>query len=325
MDDFYTKLKTISVKTGLPIKKLLDFLFYLKSGAPLENSVLISKLGISKNVLNEVKVNLSSYLNKPSKVTQLKEDSRKLVTELFNSGYRTEENMFSFNEDEQYKNTLSLLNKYQKDIPPTERKYDQFTATRDTVAKRASLLNYFADLNGKRLLFLGDDDLTSLAATSYGSAAEIAVIDIDQRILDIITKIAQREHLFIETDKYDIRNELPKNFKKQFDVVFTDPPYTTEGIRLFLSRAIDALDINNLSGRIYLCFGNSDQAKERYLPIMNIFTSMGLMVRWAFDKFNRYQGAESIGNTSTLYILDTTPKTNSSIKGSYNGKLYTNN
>lgn len=71
------------------------------------------------------------------------------------------------------------------------------------------------------------------------------------------------------------------------------------------------------------CYGNSDRAKERFLPIQDALTDSGLMLRWVFDRFNRYEGAESVGSASSLYIAEITPRTKPLIRGSYDKPIYT--
>ena len=110
--------------------------------------------------------------------------------------------------------------------------------------------------------------------------------------------------------------------KGKFDTVFTDPPYTPEGISLFVSRAIETLDKKNQTARVYVCYGNSDRAKERFLPIQDVLTDSGLMLRWVF-RFNRYEGAESVGSASSLYIAEVTPRTKPLIRGNYDKSIYT--
>ena len=128
----------------------------------------------------------------------------------------------------------------------------------------------------------------------------------------------------INTTQHDVHTTLPKNHQGKYDVVFTDPPYTSNGASLFLSRAVSALNKKNLAARIYLCYGTSDRAKERLLPIQETILIHGLITRWVFDKFNRYQGAESIGS-STLYICEVTPQTKTIISKDYHESIYTNN
>lgn len=319
----YQRFLEISKDTGVPVKKVLDMLHALSSGQPMDNNELLRRVGVARNLLNQIKEALSPFLQPTSETTRLKEGSQKNIQTLFETSYAVEEQLFSILEDESYKKTIEILGACSDLRPSPKREYDQFTATVETTARRASLMNFLGDVKGKRILFLGDDDFTSVAVASLKSAENIAVVDIDKRVLEGITEVSTKQNFRIKTFHYDAREPLPKRLKGRFDVVFTDPPYTPNGIRLFVSRALHALDPKNQAGRIYVCYGNSDRAKERFLPIYNIFTDSDLMIRWAFDKFNRYIGAESIGSASTLFVCDITPKTKSLIKGKFRENIYT--
>lgn len=318
------ELMDISKKIGLPTKKVKDFLWALMEGK-VDNTALVGIVGVSKNVLNQIKESLGQRLVPASKNTELSEDGKELVQELFQADYQPEESMWGFlDRQPEFKQVLDFLKLITDKRPKPIRDLDQFTATEQTTARRVALMSFFEDIDGKRVLFLGDDDFTSVGAGLQKKASRITVLDVDSRICDEIFQISSNQNLDIDVDKYDAFQQLPGKYRGQYDVVFTDPPYTVQGIEMFLSRAIDSLDASNSAGRIYLCFGNSDRAKERFIPIMELINSMGLMCRWVFDKFNRYTGADSIGSSSTLFICDVTPKTKSSVKGEYQGKIYTN-
>jgi predicted methyltransferase len=214
---------------------------------------------------------------------------------------------------------LSLLKKYQSSRPLPRRNLDQFYATPETTAKRAALLQQNGDIRGKRLLFLGDDDLVSIAAAATHQTAEITAIDIDQRILDFINFIKQKEKFRIRTLKYDVRHSLPKQLWRRADICFFDPPYTPNGFRLFLSRAIDAL---SKDGKLYFCYGYSLRSRERVLPIQQIITAAGIVIEEKIPNFNEYRGAASIGNQSSLYICYPTPKTRTLVEGEFKGPIY---
>lgn len=324
-DQIYSKFLQVSKETGLPVKKVLDVFFVLSSGEPVDNNELLKRVGVSKNVLNQVKRSLLQFLEPVSKQTQVSPDGLKQIKRLYEGEYTSEEQLWTLLEDNHYHQVVSLLGNIQDSRPKSKREYDQFQATIETTARRASLLHYFGDIREKRLLFLGDDDFTSVATASYGLADRIAVLDIDERILDEISQVSQGQHTRIETLKYDARNKLPEDLVGKFDVVFTDPPYTPNGTKLFVSRAVELLDQSNKAARVYVCYGNSDRAKERFLPVQSIFVDLGLMTRWVFDKFNRYQGAESIGSSSSLFVAEVTPKTKPAINGKYENPIYTNN
>lgn len=324
-EDLIKRINRISKETAVPVKKIMDLLFFLQTGKPVENNELMQRVGVSKNALNQVKTQLFFLLKPPSKNTQLNESSIKEIKLILGPDYKPEEALWTAFKDSSFAKSVGLLKKYAGQMPTPERKYDQFSATPETTAKRASLLNFFEDIGNKKLLFLGDDDLTSIAVASLHSAADVTVLDIDVRILDKINSISKREGLHINTGSYDARKPLPESFANKYDTVFTDPPYTVSGIKLFVSRAVQTLAPSNQTSRIYICYGNSDRAKERFLPIYEVFSASGLMMRWVFDKFNRYIGSESIGNSSSLFILEKTAKTKPLIAGFYDKPIYTDN
>ena len=326
MTPLYSMLIRVSEKTGIPVKKILDMFFLLKKGEPLENNYLLQKVGLSKNAANQVKESLSNLFQPSSLKTQLRKDVLDQVQSLFEDEFKLEESFWTVLENDNFERIVKLLNKYSNLRPSAKREYDQFTATLETTARRATLIEFFGDIKDKRLLFLGDDDFTSVAIASFKTARDIVAADIDDRILDNIKIVSQKEGFEVRTMSYDARKALPKDLRGKFDAVFTDPPYTQMAVELFISRAVAALDATNQSARIYACYGNSDRAKERFLPVYDVFVKSGLMTRWVFDKFNRYAGAESIGNSSTLFICDVTPKTKPIISNKdYSEPIYTFN
>jgi predicted methyltransferase len=323
INNLYEKIIDAEKISGVPAKKILDFLFYLKDGNKVDNTVILEKTGVSKSALIQIEKLLSFLLFPASKNTQLRSNLTNDVSNLFDNYYQTEENILSIFSDDRFEKmykTFSSLT-YKK-IPP-ERRYDQFNATSETSVKRSFLLNYFGDIKGKRILFLGDDDYTSVATSLFEQAKEIIAVDIDKRILKKIDEISLVTKQNITTREYDACDPLSPLLQNKFDIVFTDPPYTENGISLFLSRAIAALENKNTSARIYFCFGVSDRSKDKILPVQRIINESGLIFRHVFDRFNRYKGAESIGSASNLYILEKTYKTKPLVEGSYHGKIYT--
>jgi len=321
------KINTVSCYIGIPSKKILDFFNVLQDGRAIENNELVREVGVSRNVLNQIKYEFSEFLRPVSKSTQINETQVKKVRSALGEDYAPENDLWKILEsDEEYLRVLDFLKNLSENRPEPIREYDQFTATVETTSRRVMLLKFFDDIAGKRLLFLGDDDFTSVAAAGLGLADSITVLDVDDRLIESMKKISKQKNLGINIIKHDLRKKIPEKLRDQFDVVFTDPPYTELGIQLFLSRAVDCLDKDNKAARVYLCYGNSDKAKERFLPVQKILIDSGFMIRWIFDKFNRYSGAESIGSTSSILILDSTPKTKILIKEDYGRKpIYTNN
>ena len=183
---------------------------------------------------------------------------------------------------------------------PSKRSLDQFDATSDTVMRRVKFLDREGMLNGTQILFLGDYDLTSILVSIKGSPKEIHVIDIDPEILSLIQKIADDYQFPIKTHHQDLRLDFPKQLLSYFDVVFTDPPFTLNGAKLFLLHALRALAPQ---GTIYCCFGYSLNNLNVGIQFQEVLNELGLVARTILENFNIYSKAQSIGSTSHLFKL----------------------
>ncbi|WP_315120445.1 bis-aminopropyl spermidine synthase family protein [uncultured Clostridium sp.] len=213
--------------------------------------------------------------------------------------------------------------------PEVDVTIDQSKCTVDTAVKRAVLCLRNSALIGKNILCLGDDDLVSIAlgfllkklfADIKHCKTRIIVMDIDRRIMDYINKVAKEEDLPVQCEYIDFKLPLPEKFKKKFDCLFTDPPYTLQGMELFLSRGVEAL--KNERGRtIFLSYGH--KSPEFELNMQKIFVDMGLTVLDILNGFNAYDGAGIIGGIGQMIVLKTTSRTKVSIGTSYEGKIYT--
>ena len=200
--------------------------------------------------------------------------------------------------DEFFEDILNKVRVWAKKRPLVDTTIDQSFATPETSVYRAALMYERGDLEGKRILFVGDDDLTSLPAALTDMAEEIAVVDIDDRILKLIEKFSQKEGVEIKTIKHDLRNPLPEDLKERFDVISTDPPYTVDGLKLFLSRGIEAL---GKEGIAYLSY--SHKPIDEWLSIQKAITDMGFVISELIPNFNYYEGSEIIANTTFIARL----------------------
>ena len=71
-------------------------------------------------------------------------------------------------------------------------------------------------------------------ATTYDTAQA----HIDEQLLAFIDKTARERDWNIKTYFADLRLELPASLETHFDLIFTDPPYSPAGVKLFLQRNI---------------------------------------------------------------------------------------
>jgi predicted methyltransferase len=219
-----------------------------------------------------------------------------------------------------YETILRKVEEYSRLRPRPYTWLDQAFATPQTAVLRALYMLEEGDVEGRNILFLGDDDLTSVATGLLKTAKKIAVIDIDDRLLDLIEDVSRREKLEIECIHHDLRNSLPTGLGNTYDIVFTDPPYTTQGLKLFVSRGIQALRPRKCAS-MYLSFAH--KPPEDMLDVQIAINEMGLVIKEIIPRFNRYEGAEMFANTTFLARLETTDGTRPSITGRFEGKMYT--
>jgi len=188
-----------------------------------------------------------------------------------------------------------------------KRELDQFIATTKTSAAKALLAKIKGLADDANIAFVGDDDFVSLAMERLElGKATFTVFDIDAELLE---QIRSKSIKGIQTIQHDCRVALPNLYRDQFNLVITDPPYTSNGVKLFLNRALELLgkaDVND-NKYIILYYGNSFKTSEKTLKIQEIISDMKLLIEDKIDKFARYTGADSMGNASSAYILRVTP------------------
>lgn len=168
---------------------------------------------------------------------------------------------------------------------------DQCPATVNTTLRRLRLLLATENVKKRKLLLLGDDDLLSIAIAAADPSINCTVIDLDVRVL---ARIKQWSHLASkELLCHDLRSELPDELKQRFDVVFTDPPYTSAGQILFLKRAVAALRLVRGSS-LYLCSSRLYLNDEKVAKIMAAARRGGLQLKSSYENFNRYSAPPDV-------------------------------
>ncbi|WP_225447340.1 GNAT family N-acetyltransferase [Streptacidiphilus sp. PB12-B1b] len=210
--------------------------------------------------------------------------------------------------------------------PLADMSLDQSRCTPETKVRRVLALLRAGALPGGSLLLVGDDDLVSLAVAVAAEvlgvrlAQRIAVVDISPDILGYVEEVSAKHGFGIETYQHDLRLPLPEELCRQFDVAMTDPPYTAEGARVFLSRAVEGLRPGPANS-IFFSFG--PKSPDELYSVQQEILELGLVTNGYINNFNEYEGSGIIGGSGFLQHLLTTGSTRSSVDGSYQGPMYT--
>jgi predicted methyltransferase len=210
-------------------------------------------------------------------------------------------------------------------VPAPRLDLDQCHCTVETKVRRVLALHEADALVGRRILLLGDDDLTSLAIRSlvrrFGSDATIAgltVLDVDADLLSFLRRELCRSPFPVSCVQHDVREPLPERLRGSFDTVVTDPPYTVAGAELFLSRAAESLAG---SGDVFFSFGSRRPGAS--LLVQRAIVGSGFVIRGLTRDFNEYVGAGVLGGTSHLYHLAARAGLTPCVSGAFAGPLYT--
>jgi hypothetical protein len=201
---------------------------------------------------------------------------------------------------------LERVDELIRHAPQPKHELDHVAATPETVARRAVALHRMYALAGRRVLLVGDRDLTSLALALVDPTTEIAVADIDDDVLAYIDGQTEA-HPTVHSYFADFRLGLPGPLRSWADLVVTDPPYTPGGIGLFVQRGLEGL-ADLAHGRVALAYGYGDQPKLG-LKVQDALHDLLLVYEAVLPAFNRYVGAQAIGSASNLYLLRATSDT----------------
>lgn len=203
--------KTLSSKTNLPIpvisaiRKELAKLGIVK----MANGVFLTTKGsfYVENTLGFSSINKNHYLKIIDSNSEREWLKKEMIDEL----------------------SLKIVNRPKVDV-----KFDQAFATLQTSIDRAFLLFDEHQLVNNQILFLGDDDLTSLAVgllikkISFNRkySSHLMVYEMSENIITCIEDSAENLEIGIDIQKLDFRYGSQEYFKHQYDYVFVDPPCT---------------------------------------------------------------------------------------------------
>lgn len=197
-----------------------------------------------------------------------------------------------------------LLDRVADDIaaaPRARAALDHVSATAETVLRRALWLDSTFELTGARVLFVGDHDLTSLALRRLRPELDLAVVDIDDRLLEFL------DGRGVPGWFSDLRCDLAEPLRDSADLVFTDPPYTPQGVQLFLGRGLQGLR-DRVNGRLVMAYGFSRRQPALGVKVQRAAQDLDLAFEAVLPGFNRYHGAQAVGSASDLYVCRPTAR-----------------
>lgn len=192
--------------------------------------------------------------------------------------------------------------------PRADRHLDHVAATPESVARRARWMADELYLPGATVVFVGDHDLTSVALGMVAPDVRIVVVDVDDRLLTYVAGLLAGLGVSYGTHHLDLRDRLPTDLVGVADVFVTDPPYTPEGVALFVARGLAMLR-PGLHTRGLLAYGYGEQLPTLGLKVQQALLRLEVALVEMVRDFSRYTGAYAVGAASDWYVLAPTPRT----------------
>lgn len=135
---------------------------------------------------------------------------------------------------------LDLLRRVNSRRKVTFQLYGQTTCLPETGVARC--LELTARIGArKRVLLVGDDDMLSPVLVALGH--KVTVLEIDPRLVDMLSRVASEDRLSIRFLCQDVRDPVPADLVGKVDAVLTDPMTFAPCLLAFLSRACSAVKV----------------------------------------------------------------------------------
>lgn len=169
--------------------------------------------------------------------------------------------------------------------PPFIQDYNQRPVTFDTAWHRALFALQPNKIPPKRVILLGDDDLTSIPFAMLLPDSEVIVLEADKRIVDFLNIVSEElSHDGFSAIEYDARKKVDDRYLGTADLAVCDPSSTL--FELFISRCID-LSAKDGAGNI-LTFVHPTYFVQD-IGLQKLFSDMNLVIRAMIPAFNRYK------------------------------------
>jgi len=144
------------------------------------------------------------------------------------------------------------------------------------------------DLVNKELLFIGDFDCLSIVAALTRLPKRIVVLDVDERLIAYINRIASENGLsnVLKAETFDVRLPLPEHYQKAFDLFSCDPVETLDGIKLYISRGTSGL--RSMGCSAYIGLTTLEASRKKWFDIERALFDMNFVITDIKRNFNGY-------------------------------------
>jgi len=184
-----------------------------------------------------------------------------------------------------------LLTKFKEAVktrPLPSEEFDQTAVSDEDTFIRVAFMHERGDVYQKNLMMIGDFDCFGLMAALSGLPNKVVVLEYDTRLVNFINETAKKyniEHI-LSARVFDVREPLPAEFEKNFDVFSCDPVETYEGIKLYFSRGTQTL--KGVGSSAYFGLTSLEAGRYKWFQIEKLLIGMNFVITDARRNFNCY-------------------------------------
>ncbi|MCY3410587.1 MAG: bis-aminopropyl spermidine synthase family protein [Candidatus Heimdallarchaeota archaeon] len=189
---------------------------------------------------------------------------------------------------------------------------DQRSIDEASIINRINLLHDKGLLN-KRILCIGDHNMTGVAMSIFGNPSEVVITDIDRRLSEILFEAHIEYDLEVRYLYHDMRLRILEILMNQYELVVFEPPFTKAGIELWISRALECLVPN---GDIIISVPSTGPIREFFNEYIK---SINLDLISVHEGINHYTYSKYI---SDVIHLKANEHTKISLKGHFLEAFY---
>lgn len=198
-----------------------------------------------------------------------------------------------------FENIMETLKTIWQNKPKATFYFDQRPVTLKTTLRRVAYLMSNEDIKNKKIIMLGDDDLTSIALALLKLDCEVVAVDADERLIQYINEVAKKYDLNLKGSVYNALNDTSEELKGKFDVLMTDPTPEKIPFTLFMNRAIELT--KGEGSIIYTSIYSS--AMKKTLDLQRIITDMNLYITDIIPRFTEYQSILELYTENDLKLF----------------------
>lgn len=200
-----------------------------------------------------------------------------------------------------FEGKLEILKEIWENKPLPTFLFDQRPVNMKTSLKRASYFLNRGDLVENEIVFLGDDDLTSIAVALLPIKCNITVLDVDKRLIEYINFIAEKYNLKnIKAFEFNVNNDVPRKLKNRFDILFTDPTPEKIPFTVFMNKSIELL--KKEGSILYTSIYSS--AMEKTIELQKIINEMNMLITDIIPEFSEYKAIYDLYTQNDIKIME---------------------